>query len=221
MRRLSLLFFLFFLPLDGVETLYAQVRTFPYTESFDSVTAPALPPGWSTSFNRLATGDFTTMTSSPHSAPNAVISTNSTISQELVTPRIDFTNRVPDKLQYWTSRSSTHTSGVVVEASINDGISFPINISGTLGNPGNTSYNFISLNLPSSLSNQSQVRFRWRALGGSGGTTGTFRIDDLSITVKTVIDLAVSSVKMSPAFPQATDTITFTILLANQGIQTP
>lgn len=198
----------------------AQIRNFPYTENFDSVTAPALPSGWITSTQRLATGDFVTTTSSPRSLPNAALSVNSTVPQFLITPRFDFTGRLPDKLQYWTSRSLTHTSGVLVEASTDNGISFPIILSDTLRNPGNTAYNLISLNLPPSLNNQSHVRFRWRILGGIGGTTGTFRIDDIALTVKTTIDLAVESFSMMPLLPLISDTITFSVLIRNLGIHT-
>lgn len=218
MYRLLLGLFLLF---PHLPSLYSQVQSFPYVENFDTVTVPAFPQGWSTSTNRLPTGDFATTTSSPHSAPNAVISTNSTIFQYLVSPRLDFTNRVPDKLQYWTSRSATHTSGVLVEASMNDGLTFPIAVSDTLKNPGTTTYNFISLNIPASLSNQSQVKFRWRVIGGTGGTAGTFRIDDVNITVKTAIDLAVRSVSVTPVFPLVTDTVTFSVVLANLGVLTP
>jgi hypothetical protein len=166
------------------------------------------------------TGDFVTTTSSPHSSPNAVISMNSTVSQYLVTPRFDFSNRIPDKLEFWTSRSSTHTSGVLVEASIDSGATFPIVISDTLKNPGNTTYNFVTLNLPLSLSDQSRVRLRWRILGGSGGTSGTLRIDDVSLSVKRAIDLAIRSATVAPSFPLATDSLTFSILLTNLGTQT-
>ena len=221
MRRLILLPLLLLLLSLQHWHLDAQIRSFPYTENFDSVTAPTLPPGWSSSFNRSAGGDFTTTTTSPHSPPNAVISTNSVLSQILVTPRFDFTNRVPDRLEYWTSRSATHTSGVIVEASTDNGTTYSFVLSDTLRNPGTTSYNFISVNLPAGLSNQSQVRFRWRIIGGTGGTAGTFRIDDLILSVKANTDLAVRSVSMTPAFPLISDSVTFTIVLANLGVQTP
>jgi hypothetical protein len=217
MRLLSVLtLFLLLHPSNG-STLLAQVQTFPYAERFDSVTTPALPPGWSTSTNRSTSGDFGTTVSSPHSSPNAAISTNSMVSQYLVTPRFDFSNHVPDKLEFWTSRSSTHTSGVLVEASTDNGLTFPITISDTLKNPGSTPYNLISLNLPPSLGNQSQVRLRWRVIGGTGGTSGTFRIDDVSLSVERAIDLAIQSVRVAPAFPLTTDSLTFSILIANVG----
>jgi hypothetical protein len=220
MRLLSLFVLLFVFRVDSAIQLVAQIRSFPYSESFDSLIVPALPTGWSRSTARSGSGDFVTTGSSPHSPPNAVIATNSTISQFLVTPRFDFSGRAPDKIEYWTSRSSTHTSGVLVEASIDDGLTFPIVVSDTLKNPGNTSYHLIELDLPQSLVDQDHVRFRWRVIGGSGGTSGTFRIDDVTVTVKTAIDLAVGSVGVSPASPVFTDSLTFSTHIVNRGTQT-
>jgi hypothetical protein len=220
MRLLSLIAFSLLFYSGNAGTLLAQVRAFPYTERFDSVTTPSLPPGWTTSTTRLMTGDFATTTSLPHSSPNTVISTNSTIPQYLASPRFDFSGRIPDKLEFWTSRSSTHTSGVIIEASTDSGLTFPIVVGDTLKNPGNTAYSLVTLNLPPSLGNQPQVEFRWRVLGGNGGTSGTLRIDDVSITVKTAIDLALQTMKVSPNSPVATDSLTFSLLLANIGTQT-
>ncbi len=220
MRLLSLVILSLLVYTCNASKLLAQVRAFPYSEHFDSVTTPSLPPGWTTSTSRLMTGDFATTTSSTHSPPNAAISTNSAVPQYLATPRFDFSSRVPDKLEFWTSRSSTHTSGVLVEASTDNGLTFPIAISDTLKNPGNSTYNLVTLNLPPILGNQTQVKFRWRIIGGAGGTSGTLRIDDVGLTVKTAIDLAVRSVKVSPTLPLAADSLTFALLLANLGTQT-
>jgi hypothetical protein len=220
MRLLSLFALLLLSRVGSAIGLVAQIRSFPYTENFDSVDVPALPTGWSASTARLASGDFVTTGSSPHSSPSAVIATNSTISQFLVTPRFDFSGRAPDKIEYWTSRSSTHTSGVLVEASIDDGLTFPVVVSDTLKNPGNTSYHLIELDLPQSLVDQDHVRFRWRVIGGSGGSSGTFRIDDVVVTVKTALDLAVSSIGVSPVSPVFTDSLTFSVRVVNRGTQT-
>ncbi len=92
----------FILPLH---VALGQITTFPFTERFDSLQAPELPLGWETSTNRLAGGDFFTTTTSPLSAPLAVQSTNSTVAQTLVSPLIDFTNRVPDQLLFHLARS--------------------------------------------------------------------------------------------------------------------
>ena len=160
----------------------AQQTASLYVEHFDSVVVPSLPRGWTTSTNRLPTGDFVLTTSSVHSSPNAVLCTNSTIAQFLVSPILDFTGRSPERLEFFAARSSSHVSPLIVEASIDDGATFPIMLGDTLLNPGSTSYALSSFLLPSIVSNQASVRFRWRLLASPSGSSGTFRLDDISIT---------------------------------------
>ncbi len=74
----------------------AQIVSFPFTERFDSIQTPQLPSGWETSTNRLTSGDFFTTATSPRSAPFAVQSTNSAVSQTLVSPVVQFTGKIPD-----------------------------------------------------------------------------------------------------------------------------
>lgn len=173
-------------------TARGQVSSFPYIERFDSAVVPALPPGWSTSTQRSSSGDFVSTTSSPRSAPQTLLSTNSTVAQFLISPRFDFTDRTPEKLEFFTARSGTHLAGVLIEASLDDGVSFPITVSDTLRNPGATGYLPTSLRLPASLSNQTHVRIRWRVVGGAGGTTGTFRLDDITLTTLSTYDLGLT-----------------------------
>ena len=109
-----------------VSVAEAQITHFPYFENFDSVVVPVLPPGWSTSANRTPTGDFTTTKSTFHSDSNAVFSTNSKISQWLISPLLDFTDKEVDSLEFWERRSSSHNSGLLIEASTDGGITFPI-----------------------------------------------------------------------------------------------
>ncbi len=160
----------------------AQETTSLYVEHFDSVLVPSIPRGWSTSTNRLTSGDFATTSSSVHSTPNTLLSTNATIQQSLTSPLLDFTGYDPERLEFYTARSSSHVSPLVVEASIDDGVTFPFALGDTIRNPGSTSYALSSLQLPPSLWNQSRVRLRWRLIAASGGTTGTFRMDDVSVT---------------------------------------
>jgi hypothetical protein len=161
---------------------HAQETASLYAEHFDSVTTPSLPRSWTTSTNRLTSGDFTSTTSSIHSAPNALLSTNATIPQFLISPILDFTGCNPERLEFYTSRSSSHTSPLIVEASVDDGVTFPIALSDTIRNPGSTSYALSSIQLPTSVWNQPRVRFRWRLIAATGGVTGTFRMDDVSVT---------------------------------------
>jgi hypothetical protein len=202
------------------EHLHAQVASFPYVESFDTVAPPALPSGWLTSTTRLPGGDFATTTSTPRSSPNTVLSTNATVHQFLTSPSFNFTNRTPDRLQFYTARSSTHIASLVVEASLDNGTTFPIQLGDTLRNPGVTSYVLTAISLPPSLVNQPTVRFRWRIIGNpGGGATATFRIDDISVTVLTSFDLALPQLSFTPPAPSPRDQITLSARIRNLGQQ--
>ena len=174
-----------------------------FTERFDSVTIPALPRGWTTTVNRNSQGDFITTTSTPRSVPNAVISTNATISQTLTSGPMDFNGITPVKLEFYTARSSSHTAGLLVEASIDDGVTFPFFLSDTIRNPGVSSYVLSTLSLPPPLAGQAHVRFRWRLTAApNGGPTGTFRLDDISVTASFSYDLALVNLDaQSPSSP--------------------
>jgi hypothetical protein len=162
----------------------AQEMVSLYVESFDSVSVPLLPRGWITTSNRSGSGDFISTTSNIHSSPNTVLSTNATVPQSLISPLLDFTNSKPERLEFYSARSSSHTSPLLVEASLDDGTTFPLALGDTIRNPGTSSYVLTSLQLSPSCSNQSRVRIRWRLIAApAGGTTGTFRLDDVSISV--------------------------------------
>ncbi len=207
------------LPLLLVGMAQAQVKYFPYTENFDSVVAPVLPVGWITSANRTSTGDFTTTKSTPRSDSNAIISTNSKITQWLISPLIDFSNKEVDTLKFYERRSSTHNSGLIIEASIDGGITFPIILSDTLHNPGITSYVLRKLKLAAALNNQPSAKIRWRVVGNGTGATGTIRFDDITITALYNTDVAVSSIRFQPAYPVIGDTVIVMTTIKNAGLQ--
>jgi hypothetical protein len=198
----------------------AQISSFPYVEHFDSIADSTLPADWTTSTNRRAGGDVFASLSSPHSSPHCLLSQNSIISQSLTSPRFDFSNQTPDKLQFYIARSSTHISGLLVEASIDDGTTFSIALSDTIKNPGTTSYILNTIQLPVSLANQSTVRIRWRLTGGTGGSTATFRIDDVGLTTLVTRDLAAMRLSVQPAQATSKDSLIFTVVVRNLGIQT-
>jgi hypothetical protein len=54
------------------------------------------------------------------------------------------------------------------------------------------------VNIPEPLGVQ-PLRFRWRNLRASGGQTGTFRIDDITVTKRANIDLGIASIRTMPA----------------------
>ncbi|MBA4313624.1 MAG: hypothetical protein C0417_13450 [Chlorobiaceae bacterium] len=212
--------FLRFISLLLLATLgKAQISQFPYLQNFDSVTPPALPVQWTTTTNKTVAGDFTTTKSSPYSDSNAVISTNATISQSLISPLLDFSDKQTDSLKFYERRSSTHNSGLLIEASTNGGATFDIAISDTLKNPGTTSYVLRKFKLPSSLNNQSNVKLRWCVIGNGTGTSGTIRFDDVSISALYNTDVSVDRISFFPVFPIIGDSVIIQATLKNSGLQ--
>jgi hypothetical protein len=202
----------------GVVPASGQIITYPHVQNFDLVIAPALPPGWTSSQNRTpGVNDFTTTTSTVRSLPNAVLSTNATVGQELRSPAFDFTSFHPDSMHFYTRRSGTHNAPVVVEASLNNGATYPIPIGDTVVATGSTNYVVTSLALPEVLAGNPAVRLRWRILPDGSGTTGTLRIDDLTITAKAAHDLALHAVRTVPEHPVEGDSITCLVVIRNVG----
>lgn len=204
-----------FLPLAILD---AQIEHFPYTEDFDSVTIPSLPEGWMSSSNRLTNGDFTTTVSVPYSSPAAVVSTNATIEQELITPFLDVAGAAPESLIFYERRSGTHNSDLTIDGSTDGGSSFEVPIGDTLKNPGTTAYIRRAMFLPAVL-RQGLVRLRWVVRGNGSGTTGTIRFDNVRITARPMIDLAIQSLSTNPLQAQTGESITVRAMIRNAGLR--
>jgi len=196
----------------------AQIRSFPYHESFETVTPPVLPGGWTSSRNKSSgNDDFVTSTGTAHSGGNAVLATNATIAQELVSPVVDFTGRIPDHLTLYLRRSSTFRAPVVVEASIDGGSIFSIVIGDTLRPTGSVTYVYSSAELPAVLSGLQGVHFRWRVIPDTAGTTGTLRLDDITLSARPASDIALSSIDCEPKSPTVDDPVVASVTLRNGG----
>ena len=198
--------------------LQAQTASFPYVETFDTVAAPLLPAGWSTSKYKSQAGDFSTSASTSLSSPNAVVSADAKIAQTLTSPAIDFSGKIAGTLEFYERRTSSHNSGLLLEAATDVDTSFSIHIGDTLKNAGTTNYILRSLTLPQSLSGRRNVRFRWRILGNGTGATGTLRIDNVKISVQKMLDLAVAGLTVDPLNPREGQTLFVHIRVANRAL---
>ncbi|MCW5895461.1 MAG: lamin tail domain-containing protein [Bacteroidetes bacterium] len=198
----------------------AQISAFPYVQNFDSVQTPSLPTGWSSTQNRTpGTNDFLTVSSNPtNSPPNAVQSGNSTsVEQSFVSPLFNFAGLLPQSMGFYVRRTGAHMAVMLVEASIDSGVTYSISLSDSLRNPGNTNYIPILLDLPVQLAAHSAVRFRWRILPAAGAATVTLRIDDVTINARTPDDLHLSAVRFVPQFPVEGDSVIASAKIINVG----
>ncbi len=207
-----------FFPLS-TSSLRGQSTSFPFVEKFDSVTAPRLPSGWSTSALKAPSGDFATSTSTPFSGQNAVVSTDARVAQSLTSPMIDFSGKIAGTLEFYERRTSSHNSGLIVEALINNDTASAIQLGDTLRNSGNTNYVLRSLPIPPEIKGQPNVRFRWRIVGNGSGATGTLRIDDVKATVQKQIDLAVTNIQVQPMNVRSGGNLILEAGVANRALQ--
>lgn len=176
-----------------------------FSENFDSVTAPALPAGWTTAVSGSGPPDlFKTVTTIPDSAPNAAFTNdpNTQGTSELVSPSIALGNSVLHKITFrHFYQTDFEFDGCVMELSINGGafqdiisaggtfVSGGYNtllVSGTLSGRMSwtgqqAGYITTEVTLPATTINQS-VRFRWR-LGTDNMEGGTgWWIDNVQVT---------------------------------------
>jgi subtilisin-like proprotein convertase family protein len=173
-----------------------------FRETFDTVTTPELPAGWTTT--RSGTIElFRTVSDFPDSAPNAVFTNdpNTSGTSDLLSPSVTLEN-LPHKLVFrHFYQTDFEFDGCVLELSVNGGAfvdivtaggTFVVGgydttlVGGTLGGrrawTGQQSgYITTEVALPASTNNQS-VRFRWR-IGTDPMEAGTgWWIDDVQIT---------------------------------------
>ena len=198
--------------------LEAQISSFPFVEKFDTVAAPKLPAGWLTSVKKSSSGDFTTSTSTSFSEPNAVVTTDAKIAQSLTSPPMNFSGKIAGTLEFYERRTSSHNSGLLVEALINNDTASAVQIADTLKNSGSANYTLRSLPLPLLLNNQSDVRFRWRVVGNGTGATGTLRIDNVKVNVQKVLDLAITGIQFEPANARERGTLTVHVGVGNRAL---
>lgn len=219
-RRLALILSAVVITGELTNVCFAQSPMLPYLQNFDSPSPPALPAGWSATQNRTpGTNDFATSTTTPRSSPNAVGSTNATISQSLFSPLFDFSNLMPDTLGFYVRRSGTHNAKVLVEASLDSGVTYSLRLSDSLTNTLPNSYVQVKLKLPSVLSTSTRVRFRWRVVADTAGSTGTLRIDDVTITALQAIDLALAAIRFQSPLPIEGDSVVPFAKIKNVGQQ--
>jgi len=207
-----------FLSAFNLSVLHAQIFSAPFEERFDTVLVPRLPVGWTTTTIKTITGDFSSTTSTPSSAPNAIVSTDAKTPQSLITPTISFAGKIAGTLEFYERRTSSHNSGLLVEAVLTSDTVHAIQIGDTLKNSGSTNYLLRSLQLPSALNNQPAVRLRWRVVGNGSGATGTLRIDDVVITVQKAIDLSIAGIQFLPVAVRSGENLSVRVTVVNRAL---
>ena len=161
---------------------HSAAATVLFSEDLDRLVPPALPAGWTASMVRVAgIPDLLTAASSPSSAPNAILGSNATVDQWLMTCPLDRRVMYPAALSFALRRSSTFTARCVVEASTDGGLSFAVAVGEAPAVFPSSEYQTVEMPLPVSLADADSFRLRWHFLAAGTGTTATVRIDDVRL----------------------------------------
>ncbi len=187
-------------------TYTTGVRTVSFSENFDSVTAPALPAGWTNTQISGTAINWVTTTTTPSSPPNAAFANDpATVNLAALTSpavsimgtdaQLSFKNRFNTEtnfdgmvLEYSTNGGMTWTDVIAGGGSfvsggytgtLNTGFSNPL--PGRMAWTGNSgSYIDTVVNLPASLNGQT-VQFRW-LMGSDNGVGGAgVWVDDVQV----------------------------------------
>ncbi len=196
----------------GIVPASAQISSFPFTENFDEVTAPAIPSQW-------VVNGFVTYASSPRSLPNCISATGNKSLKILTSPVFDFTGAFPDKLIFWERRSGTAAAYRLQLCVSTDGINFQTVLAEYDTINSTTSYVQRTINLANAgLQNQSTVQFQWQVLVDSTNNTGVLRIDDITLTIATAYDLSLSHFVITPSTPRRNDSLKLSVTAKNLAV---
>src|SRR5690606_16847924 len=149
-------------------------------ETFDRVTAPDLPPGWTTTNDAWETS---TSSESPGSGGNNLFIRGSAV-DTLTLPPIDLSGAMTAEITYLARRTSSFDpANLQITASTDGGTTFPIVVAAAgNGLPLATStYEAVTIALPGALLGASNVILRFEAAGGSASTANA-RLDDIGIS---------------------------------------
>ena len=144
--------------------LMAQDNTLFFSESFDGVTPPALPFGWSD-----GSGEWETSSSVASSGSGANNVTVSGAQQAaLRTPGLNLSGLTSGSIEYLARRTSTYLQdSLIVQASLDGGTTFSITLldRGEALPAADGSYELISMAVPAALLGQANVVLEFVALG--------------------------------------------------------
>jgi hypothetical protein len=168
-----------------------------YSETFNGVTAPALPAGWSTTANWATINSTSSTPIPPYSGTNNIIVQNCGPNNEIrriQTPSFSTIGKTNIILSYGIRRTATFPSGAIVtEYSLNGGAAWTAI---TIGSAGSTTWSTVFATLPVAVENQASVIIRWTftsTIGGAcSGASANFKIDDVTVAESIILPLSLT-----------------------------
>lgn len=181
-------------------------------EDFDGVTAPELPPGWTTTDDAWETH---TSSESPGSGINNLYNRGSGAGM-LTLPPVDLTGAMTAELTYLARRTKSYDpANLQITASLDGGTSFPIVVaSGQSAMPTSEStYEAVSIALPAAVLGAPSVILRIETLGVSASTANV-RLDDVGVTAMRLVIVNPTALSFL-AMAGSSDSATFTLANAD------
>ena len=196
-----------------INTVFAQNPL--YVEHVDTALPPALPTGWT-----AARWQTSSSNASPGSGQQNLLHSG-TRYDRLCMPVMNTQGATLSTLSYLARRTSSYASlHLVVRASIDGGATFPYTLAtaGTALPSAPSSWETISLPIPSALSNASAIQICFDAYGGSSSGS-KIQLDD--ITIEGTGSISIPPVALSPTsinmgFVASDDKLTHPLHIRNQ-----
>ncbi|MDD3235761.1 MAG: choice-of-anchor D domain-containing protein, partial [Candidatus Cloacimonetes bacterium] len=189
------------------------INALPYAQAFDAVTAPALPPDWSSIYQSTeTTGYVKTVTTTPQSAPNCVAmysySETAAIAMLIAPPFSAAIATNSTRVKFYAKGSATYTIIVGVMSSPTDATTFVPVQTVTL----TSAWAQYSVPLTTYAGTGKHVAFKH----GCTSTYQTIYIDDVNLEIIAPNDLAAISVvgNSTPSMDSAT---VYTVNVFNNG----
>ncbi|HNQ44663.1 MAG TPA: choice-of-anchor J domain-containing protein, partial [Candidatus Cloacimonadota bacterium] len=193
----------------------ATISTLPYTQHWDSVTAPEMPFDWTAVVQSTATAAYVrTSTTTPYSPPNNIQMANSTdASAQLLLVSPQFHQDIPMntvRVKAWVRPvGATYTLDVGVISNPADPATFELIQTLTFAN---TVYTEHTIPLSAYTGTARHVAFKH----GLGGTSRTIYIDDVTFEVIAPNDLAAVSLQGNTT-PSVNSATTYNVNVFNNG----
>lgn len=208
-----------FMVWDFTTTPDPTITALPYEEYFDSVTAPALPYGWTGYVNSTASAAYVrtyNSTTYAQSAPNSAYLTNSTDASadlRLITPAIDLGRSLSQIKMKFYARSSTAGYPILIgTVSATDGTGVFTQIQSINLTAVKTEYEVSFANY---VGTDQYICFKH----GLGGTSRSLYVDNVRLLELLPVDLAATTIS-GPAILQAGTSYNYTVTVFNEGTTT-
>ncbi len=210
MKNFAVIFVSLFLARNAL--LFAS-SSIVWKENFDTTTVDSLPTGWTSSRNEK--NDASVSAGVAFSSPNALLFNGSLKDQWVLSYLTKLLKSSKYALHFSDRRSSTFLSKIIIEISGDNGNTFRC-IGDTLNPIVFNKYVQQEILFSSDSIASDLVRIKWHLLGTAGSKSGTYRLDDISISSMNENRCFIRSLSITPEHPAESEPVTMQGVMVNQ-----